>query len=187
MKTRKRMSEDEVASAKELCRKRDGAGCWYCKQDPQTYTKEKQKRKLIVHHVDNNPENNPKTGQNWKLACRPHNGMHSRGLSKFHPARNLRVEDLRVTRPQSVEMKRNIAARSLFEEYFQTCIDENGEVEVDDIIGYVCRETPDGGVVQSTVQRYLDIKTLGKNAPYFIDGDVIKAVPIRSEPESLPE
>lgn len=162
--------------------KRDGKRCWYCKPDP---SRKWRMDELVLHHVDNNPENNPRDGSNWKLACYSHNHrLNTRGPSKYHPARGMKVEDLRTSQPQTIEMKRNLKARPLFEEYLRMCIDEDGEVDVDDIIGFVCREA---NVVQSTVQRYIDIMVMGKNAPYYLDKEdnVIKPHKFTAEPEAV--
>lgn len=168
------MTDKQRRDAFDFAAKRDGKRCRYCPPDVK-------RKNLVLHHIDNDPDNNPKDGSNWAIACKPHNHiLNPRGLSRFNPKRNLRIEDLRRTRPQTEEMRRNIKAKTLFLEYFHVCIDQFGKVDIDDICGFVSRE---GGVVCSTVERYCDDIVRGKS-PYYIDDDnCIKEHPKRSEPD----
>jgi len=181
---KKCLSEREVEEAFNTTAERNGKRCEYCDK------RKRWKRKdLVLHHRDNNPENNPKDGSNWAIACRSHNArLNPRGLGKFNPRRALRIEDLRTSRPSTEEMRRNKVAKPLFIEYFTLCIDEDGFVNIDDICGYVSRESAKlipGGVVTATVERYCDDMVRG-NSPYYIDENenCIRAHPMNAEPNA---
>ena len=180
------LSDAEVEHAWNQTAERFGKKCFYHK-----VSKRWKKSELILHHVDGDPENNPKDGSNWRLACRPHHRqLHPRTEGRFNPSRALRIEDLRTSRPATEEMRRNKLAKPLFTEYFNTMMDEFGAVNIDDLCGYVCRESQavdpkNMGVTSATVERYIDDLVRGKS-PYYIDDEknAILKYPFKAEPSN---
>jgi hypothetical protein len=66
-----RMNPRQHAAAYQFLVLRDGEKCGDCNKLPvaEVQHPDKEVRKLIIHHVDRNPSNNPVDGSNWLLLC----------------------------------------------------------------------------------------------------------------------
>jgi len=109
---------------------------------------------LFLDHKDNNARNNPRTGSNWQLLCRPHNHLKNpRGRGKYNPMRDLTVEDLRTSLPQSAEMLKNQYSEPMFIEWLRTELEDIDEMDINDAINsgaYVA------DCSTKTIQRYIN-------------------------------
>lgn len=120
----------ELKAAKELCLRRDGAGCNRC---PKYKRIDQALSSLVLDHRDNNARNNPKSGSNWQLLCRAHNHLKNpRGKGKFHPSHGLTIESLHRTQPQSREMEKSERCEPVFVEWLREKLEIDGQVHIDD-------------------------------------------------------
>ena len=145
---------------------RDGPGCQNAHEHPHQ-DGHPCKGQLVVHHIDNNPRNNPPDGSNWRCACHGHNTrMHPRGRSRYHKVlqgkerialsntMRERIERGRaeVTRV-SGELQKSETIRPIVENWILEDIRRNGKLETSEAINscsYVAK------CVQSTVKKIID-------------------------------
>jgi hypothetical protein len=152
------MSGKKAKEALKRCIKRDGSLCAKCGKKPAR----------ILHHVDNNPENNPADMTNWEGRCQPCNikshprGVGKRGIRARHKMILLMRESAREceSEPESTkvqvqtkEMEKNSVCEPKFREWLADIIEDVGTISIEDAVN--------GGAeyVQcspQTVKRYLD-------------------------------
>jgi len=157
-----RMRSLSRALAYKFCVERDGERCVDCGRVPATIIRdpEKEAKRLIVDHVDRNPENNAPT--NWQLRCdrcnikkdprgrqaHPKFSSHLRlnteraGLpeSKFfqinHKMISRRKEDIESESPRVryVETAKGLQAEPIFREFVEKTVRQFGSVQKQDLL-----------------------------------------------------
>ena len=151
---------------------RDGKKCFYqsplCKGD------------LLLHHVDNNHENN--LPANLRLACRGHNNrMHPRGRDKRHKKQYVRewergrggggykqreiaaeakkmagdngYDDLAKKRVHSAEMEKNSVCEPAYRMWVEEMVMKHGRVKAGDLVNGGAEKV---SCSQQTAKKYLD-------------------------------
>ena len=196
------LTRNEKVIALEFCAKRDGPECFY-RQDNLC------KGQIILHHVDNNPENNKP--ENWRRACRGHNhrlnprGISIRGKRVLASLRDkgshlysisLRAReqdgtaadvDGFVFRPERVrlpspELARSRELKPVFTNVIDLMIAKVGKIRAEELCDVAAEIT---GGSQTTMGRYLNAacSPVGKYR-YHRDGEITWVMP-RTESERM--
>jgi len=167
-----RIPNRDVKDAFDFVAHRDGRKCYY--EGPLC------KGKLILHHVDNNSDNN--APGNWRIVCAGHNTrLNPRGRDKRHKnayvkewmkgrgnggyrqkevlgeirrmGREEGDDDPTRRKYQSAEMEKNNICEPAFRQWVEDIITKLGRVKTTDIINGGAEKV---GISQQSSKRYLD-------------------------------
>ena len=167
-----RIENKEIKAAFEYVAHRDGRRCRYesplCKGD------------LLLHHIDNNAENN--NPSNWAIACRGHNArLNPRGRDARHKNQYIRewergrggggykqkeilaeskrmagengYDELAKKRTHSAEMEKNRVCEPAFRLWIEDMILKHGRVKAKELVNGGAEKVR---CTQQTTGRYLD-------------------------------
>lgn len=127
--------------------------------------------KIVLDHIDANPENNPADASNWQLLCRGHNARKAKRVreSQAKFASHLRIKHSLLTEAEkasrreqygirgiSAELKKSEEIRPKIEDWILETVEREGKLEVLEAMNssaYI------GKCNQGTVKKYIEALT----------------------------
>lgn len=137
----RKLRANERKEAFRFCAERDGDS--QCKMRPGESLSDGHTcaGRLILHHIDNNPCNNPTDGSNWMILCLGHNHRcNPRGKVSFHNPKyakrlgEFRLEWMKRERIRSESLRRNIIAEPIATEFIERTMQSNERVQLKDLV-----------------------------------------------------
>ena len=148
------MSDKKRRIALLFCIKRDGRRCAICGRFISI-------SRAILHHVDNNPSNNPPDGSNWMAVCKRDNYIENPRGSKKQNAFDMSQSS--YIHEASSEMRSKERMYPQFCHWLRAYLIKNHCIEYHTFINTIAKKT---GGSQITMKRYLDTITY----PISLDG-----------------
>jgi hypothetical protein len=157
-KKKKRLSANKARLALQFCINRDGRRCAICGRFISTDTDDSRSLKAVLHHIDNNPSNNPKDGSNWQAVCKRDNYLSNPRRKKDEAA--VDIQETVYVRESSAELRKSERMFPKFCHWLHSYLMQSNRIEYETCINTAADIT---GGSQITMQRYLDKITYPKS------------------------